>query len=232
MIIPNHNGLEVKKSEKYNIILVIYMGNLRDVIDTSETRKRRYNLICDLANLKPSHRVLDVGCGVGNSFEVYNKENEIVGLDLDSRQKIFQDNFRYVQGDGEDMGVFNDQEFDIVICIGVLEHIFPFRKLMKMSSEIQRVGKAYVVGVPHMYTPIEQHYQMPYWQLYPDNFKSFLIKHFSIGCYQKNPKGEYFKLNYFKKNEWLKLFPEAKIASFRGHYGLLWSFFIYKTIQS
>lgn len=204
------------------------MADLRNIIDTSQTREKRYNFICVLVNLKPDDRVLDVGCGVGNSFENYNKENEIVGLDIDPKQKIFQENFRYVQGDGADLSVFKDKEFDVALSIGVLEHIFPYEKLEMMTKEIQRVAKSYVVGVPHMYTPIEQHYQLPYWQLYPHNFKSFLIKHFSIGCYEKNPNGEYFKLNYFKKNEWLGLFPGAQIASFRGHMGLFWSFFIYK----
>ncbi|MHA1987959.1 MAG: class I SAM-dependent methyltransferase [Promethearchaeota archaeon] len=208
------------------------MSNFRTLVDTTESRRKRYNYICKLVDLKPQHRVLDVGCGIGNSFEIYNKENEIIGLDLYPEQKIFQDNFQYIQGNGKDMSIFQDKEFDVVVCIGVLEHVFPFKTLKKMTIEIQRIGMAYIVGVPHMYTPIEQHYQLPYWQLYPDDFKSFLIKHFSIGCYEKNPEGEFFKLNYFKKNKWLSLFPGASVGSYRYLFGLFWSFFIYKKDDS
>lgn len=205
------------------------MINFRKFINPVRTRKRRYRKICKLVNLKPNHRILDVGCGMGISLEAFNKENEIVGLDIYPKQKIFQDNFSYVKGDGGNMKVFKNKEFDLVICIGVLEHIFSFEKLKKMAEEIQRVGKSYAIVVPHMYTLIEPHYQLPFWQFYPDNFKSFLIKRFSIGCFKKDPGGKFEKLHYFKKEKWLSLFPGSSIVSYNHiYFGLIRDYIIFK----
>lgn len=192
-----------------------------------KARERRYQKICQLVNLQPNHKVLDLGCGEGLSFVAFNKTNKIVGLDIDQKQRIKQPNFSYVQGDGEKMG-FKNKEFDLVVCIGVLEHIFHFGKLKRMAREIQRVGKSYVIVVPHLYTIVEPHYQLPFWQFYPDSFKSFLIKHFNIGWYPKNSQGKWEKLNYLTKEKWLSLFPQASIISYNHILGLIWDYIIFK----
>jgi len=138
------------------------MFNFRRHINPVWAKKRRYKKICQLVGLKPEHKILDVGCGEGLSFEVFNKKNKIVGLDTFVKSKIFQKNFSYLQGDVTDMSRFKDRRFDLVVCIGVLEHIFPFKKLKKAAEEIRRVGHRYVVVVPHLYTPLEPHYQLAY----------------------------------------------------------------------
>ena len=207
----------------------IEMINFRKYINPVLARKRRYEEICQLVGLNPTDKILNVGCGEGLSFEAFNKKNKIIGLDTFARKKIFQGNFSYLQGDASDMSVFKDRQFDLVICIGVLEHIFPFNKLKRAVNEIQRVGKSYVIIIPHFYTPLEPHYQLPFWQLYPESLKSFLIKHFSIGYIKKNSQGEFEKLNYFKKEKWHSLFPGSSIVS-HNHIlgGVIKNYIIYK----
>ena len=181
-----------------------------------------------MLNLTLSDKILDVGCGDGLSFEDFNKRNNIIGLDIHPNQKIFQNNFRYIQGDGSKLP-FKKNEFDIVINIGVLEHIHPFKKLEKFAKEIQRVGKKYAIIVPHYYTFLEPHFQLPLWQFYPHKLKSFLIKHFNLGSQKRDKRGQYQKLNYLKKEEWGKLFPEAKIISYNHIWGgLIKNYIIYK----
>lgn len=184
----------------------------------------------ELVGLKPRHRVLHAGCGHGYSFESYNDENEVVGLDIfpPSECDIHRENFRYVQGFGEDMHTFRDKEFDLVVNVGTLEHIRPYEKLQAFAKEISRVGKGYVVIVPHMYTPIEPHYQLPFWQLYPMWFKKFLSRHFSIGNY---PKGEFEDLMFFNKKGWKKLFPDAQIYDYNHiRFGIVRNYIIYRPI--
>jgi len=203
------------------------MFNFRKFINPLQARKRRYQKICELVNLKPTDRILDIGCGEGLSFEKFNKKNKIVGLDTNKKPRIFQKNFKYIKGDCSNLP-FKNKEFDLVVCIGVLEHIFPFKKLKKAIKEIQRVGKSYVVVIPHMYTIIEPHYQLPFWQLYPDKLKSFLTKHFNITWYKKSSKGIFEKLNYFNKEKWLSLFPNTSITSYNHIlFGLIRNYIIF-----
>lgn len=205
------------------------MINFRRHINPVWARKRRFDKICQLIKLKAADKILDLGCGEGLSFEAFNKTNKIVGLDTFYRQKIFQNNFSYLQGNAANLSFFKDKEFDKVVCIGLLEHLRPFKKLKKAARQIQKIGKGYVVVVPHFYTPLEPHFQLPFWQFYPDNLKSFLIKHFSIGCYEKNPKGRFEKLNYFKKEKWHSLFPESSIISYNHILGgLIKNYIIFK----
>jgi ubiquinone/menaquinone biosynthesis C-methylase UbiE len=203
------------------------MFNFRKFINPVRARKRRYQKICQLVNLKAKDKILDLGCGEGLSFENFNQENKIVGLDK-SKQRIFQKNFSYCQGDAANLKRFKNKEFDLVVCIGVLEHLFPWQKLRKAAKEIQRVGKKYVVVVPHFYTLIEPHYQLPFWQFYPDCFKSWLIKHFNITWYHKNSRGKFTQLNYFNKQKWLSLFPRAAIISHHHIGGLIRNYIIFK----
>lgn len=197
--------------------------------DTRRARQGRYERVCHLVGLKPHHRVLDVGCGNGDSFEAFNQENEIVGLDLYPEQRIFQDNFRYVQGDAVDMSRFADGEFDVVVAIGLLEHIFPFDKLESVAREIQRVGKSYALVIPHMWTIIEPHHKLPFWQLYPDLLKSFLVSRFSISGYPRSREGQFRKLNYFSRAKWLELLPNSSIVSHNHISWLVRNFIVYGT---
>lgn len=208
------------------------MINFRAYINPLRARKKRYQRICRLVGLKSEHKVLDIGCGEGLSFEAFNQKNRIVGLDIFPRSKISQKNFHYRQGDASNQSHFKEQEFDLVVCIGVLEHIFPFKKLKKITREIQRIGKGYIVIVPHFYTPFEPHSQLPFWQHYPERLKSSLIKHFSVGYFPKNPQGRYEKLNYLKKNQWQTFFPGSTIIGYNHIlWGIIKNYLIYKKIH-
>ena len=176
-----------------------------------EAKLRRYRRICRAARLHPLDRILDVGCGSGASFEAFNRQNDIVGLDLAPEPRIHQPNFRYLQGDASDMSCFADGEFDVAVAVGLMEHIAP-EALRAVAGEVQRVARRYAVVIPHIWTIVEPHYRMPLWQLYPDAMKSFLVSRFKIGPYPKSPNGAYRPLNYFPPAAWRALFPGSRTA--------------------
>lgn len=187
-----------------------------NAFNSKGARERRYNKLCELVSLSPEDRILDVGCGAGRSFEDFNRTNEIVGLDLDPKPKIFQHNFRFVQGDAAFMDSFQDGEFDVVVSIGVLERVVPYENLRRAAREIQRVGKAYVVVVPHMFTIIEPHSQLPFGQFSPRNFKRF-AKRWDVmksGNGRRNQDVEGERLFYLRAGEWQSLFPGSTILSY------------------
>ncbi|MBU4204847.1 class I SAM-dependent methyltransferase [Patescibacteria group bacterium] len=137
--------------------------NIRSYISTENNRLKRYKKIKKLLNIKISDKILDIGCGKKDkSFTWFNNENKIVGLDIVESCEIVKDNFRYIKGDGANLP-FKDKEFDVAISIGVLEHIHPKEKFIKMLKEIERVGKKYAIVVPHRYCFIEPHFNLPFW---------------------------------------------------------------------
>ena len=102
--------------------------NLRSLVDTSGLKRRRYERLTRLVGLRPTDRILELGCGSRQrSIAAWNRENEIVGVDLiaPSRVGTFQPNFRYRQGDATDLSMFADNSFDVVLSVGMLEHIAP-----------------------------------------------------------------------------------------------------------
>jgi ubiquinone/menaquinone biosynthesis C-methylase UbiE len=117
-------------------------------------------------------KILDVGCSNGRDFITYFKDRDDIsftGIDIRDRD-IDQSNFTFVKGDIQKLP-FDDNSFDVVISIGVLEHIVPIEKLCKVISEIDRVGKRYVVVVPCISTPYEPHAEAFRWQLRGINSK-------------------------------------------------------------
>ena len=205
--------------------------DLRKSPRAREARKRRYHRLCQLVGLRPQDRVLDVGCGQGHSFEEFNRQNEIVGLDIDSVERIIQDNFQFVKGDATSMTCFDDNEFDVVVCIGVLPRVTPYANLRRAAGEIARVGKAFAVVVPHMFTFVDPYSHLPLWQFSPRNLRTFLRRRDSSVSQEisETSSAEEERLFYLRARDWQALFPESTVVSHRYMtFGIISDFIIYK----
>ena len=179
-------------------------------------------------DIKPHESILDVGCGDGYSFEVFNKQNPIVGVDI-RPTKYSAPNFRFILADAADLP-FDDKEFDVAISIGVFEHIRPFSKLIKASLEIRRVAKRFLVVVPAISTLIEPHYQRPFWHLRDHNKKMKIIRSKDISWYKRNASGKYEHIIYMSDESWLELDGFRDANTYRYNYIplLVQNLFIYK----
>ena len=166
--------------------------------------KRRLRVISELVENKLDQgeklKVLEVGCHNGRDFIHFlkGKENiQITGLDIED-YGIEQENFEYCGSDAEAIP-FPDKYFDIVVSIGVLEHITPIEKLCRVISEIDRVSNQFVMIVPSVNTLIEPHTASVLWQLRS-------VRH----------KESYPGLNFFSDEAWLSFsgFKRAKTKRF------------------
>jgi ubiquinone/menaquinone biosynthesis C-methylase UbiE len=104
-------------------------------------RRHEFRLANEL-NVSRRTKVLDVACGTGEWLMVcHQKGAEVAGIDLSEKaisickKKIPEGNF-YAQA-AESLP-FSDNSFDIVTCLGALEH---FVEPIQALREMQRVAK-------------------------------------------------------------------------------------------
>ena len=129
-------------------------------------------------------RLLDLGGGGGeylgkyrdrlNNFDIY-----IADIDKNALKKASSFNFKTILLKENLSLPFKDNEFDVVFCNSVIEHVTgPKRKTVliddtkgfekisrfhqkKFADEIKRVSKYYFVQTPHKNFPVESHTQFP-----------------------------------------------------------------------
>ena len=169
-----------------------------------------------LLNISTEEKILNLGSGKGYTFEHFNSENNITGLDIfpEKKNTIQQKNFRYIQRTNDKLP-FKDNEFDVVVSIGVLEHIQPDSSFKITCEEIRRVGKKYAIIVPSYWTLIEPHYSFPFFQHLPKNWQAKLNNSLQLKYTEgKQDKLDYEEIRHLNKKEWEKLFPKAQIQTY------------------
>ncbi|MCH8112408.1 MAG: methyltransferase domain-containing protein [Proteobacteria bacterium] len=138
---------------------------------------------------QPGLRLLEIGCGFGQDFAAHvagAAQIEVYGIDTVNRGAHGVPSLRFVLADAEFIP-FPDGFFDVVVSVGVLEHIQPIEKLCRVLTECRRVGRAFVHVVPSLATPIEPHTAGLFWQLRRPG--------------RKLPADD---LNFFSDDAWLK----------------------------
>ncbi|MBU0686201.1 MAG: class I SAM-dependent methyltransferase [Candidatus Thermoplasmatota archaeon] len=104
--------------------------------------------------------VLDVGCGrgfVGSMLRIYRDPTRIVGIDnfdpsidFARRMKAYDE---VVKLDlAKDDIPFRDNEFDLVVCLEVIEHLRKDDGL-RLLGRMESVGKRLIISTPGVYFP-------------------------------------------------------------------------------
>jgi SAM-dependent methyltransferase len=122
----------------------------------ARTRARRHERFFALTLLRPGARVLDVGCG-RLGLRAFEPELEITGVDLVERPDYPGP---FVRADAAAGLPFAQDEFDLVFCSSVIEHV-PRARRAAFASEIRRVGRGWLVQTPAFSFPIEPHSLLP-----------------------------------------------------------------------
>jgi SAM-dependent methyltransferase len=96
--------------------------------------------------------ILDVGCGVGiNSSYIVNKGNKVTGIDISSEaiKKYKDKGYNGIVMDIQKRLDFNKDEFDIVFCSEVIEHITNPQSLMSEFYRVLRPGGKLILTTPN-----------------------------------------------------------------------------------
>lgn len=122
----------------------------------ANARRQRHERFFATTRLPPDARVLDVGCGrVG--LRALEPDLDITGVDLVDRPDYPGP---FVRADAASGLPFADEEFDLVYCSSVIEHVPPERR-KAFASELKRVGRGWFVQTPAFSFPIEPHALLP-----------------------------------------------------------------------
>src|SRR6185312_6946592 len=128
----------------------------------ARARARRHTDFFARTGLQPAARVLDVGCGrIG--LRALEPRPDITGVDLVARPEYPGP---FVRADAAAGLPFADDEFDLVYCSSVIEHVAPTRR-RAFAAELRRVGRGFYVQTPALSFPIEPHSLLPFAQWLP-----------------------------------------------------------------
>jgi len=122
----------------------------------ARARARRHARFFPLAKLPAGARVLDVGCGqIG--LRALEPRLDITGVDLFDRPGYPGP---FVRADASAGLPFASDEFDLVYCSSVIEHVPPSRRAA-FAAELRRVGRGWFVQTPAFSFPLEPHSLLP-----------------------------------------------------------------------
>jgi SAM-dependent methyltransferase len=123
----------------------------------ARARARRHERFFALTQLAEGARVLDLGCGrIG--LRALEPHLDITGVDLQERPDYPGP---FVRADAAAGLPFADDEFDLVYCSSVIEHVSPPRRAA-FAAELRRVGRGWFVQTPAFSFPLEPHALLPF----------------------------------------------------------------------
>jgi SAM-dependent methyltransferase len=112
----------------------------------------------------PPRRVMDLGCGRGDSIDLFRRhqpEVEWIGVDIADSQEVHQrrrSDATFVTYDGERVP-FEDASFDLVYSRQVLEHVPDPLGHMREVNRVLRAGGAFIGST----SQLEPYHSMSYW---------------------------------------------------------------------
>jgi len=122
----------------------------------ARARARRHERFFALTRLQAGARVLDVGCGA-LGLRALEPELDVTGVDLLEYPDY---PCPFVRSDPAEGLPFSENEFDLVYCSSVIEHVPPPRRAA-FAAEVRRVGRGWFVQTPALSFPIEPHSLLP-----------------------------------------------------------------------
>lgn len=126
-------------------------GRIRDLADERDQRKQDLAYIARAVNARPTGRVVDVGCGLGELLEQIDPRHERIGIDTSARAvetAAARSGARTIQG------IFTADTFapatcDVIVAHHVIEHIGEPVGFVRAVAAALRPGGLFVVGTPN-----------------------------------------------------------------------------------
>ena len=131
--------------------------------------------IIKLKNINEKYFVLDLGCGLGESFDYFmslNKKINWYGLDIEDSPEVRtrkESNREYITFNGIDIP-FPDNYFDLIYCKQVLEHVRYPKELLAEVNRVLKPGGYFTGSTSHL----EPYHSLSYWNYTPYGFSALI----------------------------------------------------------
>ena len=166
-------------------------------------RNRRHDRFFALTRLPEGARVLDVGCG-SIGLRGLEPALDITGVDIADRPNYPG---RFLRADAAEGLPYGDDEFDLVYCSSVIEHVPPSRR-HAFAAEIRRVGRGWFVQTPAYSFPIEPHSLLPAAHWLPSAVRG--------GYWRLGAAGAWEEIELLRRGQLEALFGPARAERFAG----------------
>ncbi|MFH1182135.1 MAG: class I SAM-dependent methyltransferase [Candidatus Woesearchaeota archaeon] len=107
--------------------------------------------------VKPGSKIIDIGCGRGNSTALFSKTYDVIGADL-SRKFIAYAKKNYKGAKFRVCSAldlpFPDSSFDAAVSYGVIEHITDVPKYLDEAMRVTKPGGCVIVVAPNLTSPL------------------------------------------------------------------------------
>jgi len=164
-------------------------------------RERRHREFFTLTGLPAGGRVLDLGCGA-LGLRALEPDLDIMGVDLED-QCHYPGPF--VRADAAEGLPFADEQFDLVYCSSVIEHVPPARR-PAFAAELRRVGRGWMVQTPAFSFPLEPHALLPFAHWLPNGVRR---PYWRLGA-----TGGWEEISLLRRGEMEALFGHARAERF------------------
>lgn len=169
--------------------------------------KEELNRIKYLENLLGSFKnkkVLDIGCGTGGFLKAAEmKGARAVGIEPDEKAiEICRLKKCLVYKSYAEKLPFKDNQFDIIYCLTVLEHVQSVEKsILEMKRVLKTNGKIYI-KCPNYLSFYEGHYKIFWMPFFPKKLAKLYLK------IRKRPSEFIESINYVSPNLFKKIFKK------------------------
>lgn len=114
--------------------------------------QKRIQKLIDLAEIKSTDKVLEVGCGAGHIIEKI-KTGKLYGIDISEIQierakKKLNDRVELKKAAGENIP-YDNKFFDKVLCSEVIEHVLDPREVLKEISRVMKDDGILSLSIPN-----------------------------------------------------------------------------------
>ena len=113
--------------------------------------------------VEPGERILDIGCGNGNMLrKVKDKFRILYGIDIspsrvgEAKEKTKDlypsdiSKFKFIEGNADNSFPFQDNYFDTIVCIAVIEHVYDIFSLVREMYRVLKPDGYVIAEVPNI----------------------------------------------------------------------------------